>query len=322
MAHINREQRYTISVMLSQGQTQQAIASTIGKNKSVIFREIRRNRDQRSQVYHFELAQRKSENRQRDKPRQRRFTPAIQLYVEQGISSDLSPEQIAGVAKLTGVACVSHETIYQHVWADKRKKGTLYLHLRNKGRRYRKRGASKDTRSLIRNRVDISQRPLIVEQKTRVGDFELDTVIGRNHKGALVTTNDRRTGLVKIRKVASKDAKGVALATISLLYDFRDILHTITSDNGLEFAEHEMISDCLNIDFYFARPYHSWERGANENTNRLIRQYFPKKTDFDSITDKQVQKVEDILNNRPRKRLGYQSPLYTFNKLTKVAFVA
>jgi len=309
-----------ICEMRKQGHTQTDIARIIGKDKSVVCREIRRNMDQRSKVYHFDLAQRKSEERQRDKPRRHSFTPEILLYVEARIKDDLSPEQVVGEACLQGIACVSHETIYQHIWADKKQGGELHKHLRNRGRRYRKRGSKKDARGIILNRVDISQRPLIVEEKTRVGDFELDTIIGKNHKGAMVTTNDRRSGLVKIKKVASKDAKGVAMATIQFLYDYRTFLHTITSDDGKEFAEHEMISDCLNIDFYFARPYHSWERGANENTNRLIRQYFPKKTDFDTVSDQQAQWVEDKLNNRPRKRLGYRSPLYIFNQLTKVAF--
>ena len=167
-------------------------------------------------------------------------------------------------------------------------------------------------------------RPSVVDEKSRVGDFEIDTVIGKNHQSALVTINERKTGRVKIIKVPTKEAETVAHATIDALMPYKEIIHTITADNGKEFAMHEKISQQLDIDFYFAKPYHSWERRANENTNGLIRQYFPKKTDFATVTDEQVQWVEDKLNNRPRKRFNFESPNAIFNKLTnqeKVAFV-
>jgi IS30 family transposase len=198
------------------------------------------------------------------------------------------------------------------------------MHLRTQGKRYRKRGQKKDQRGIIPNRVDIDKRPKIVEEKTRVGDFEVDTIIGKNHQGALVTINDRKTGIVKIRKVNSKNAEQVAQAVIDALTPYKPFLHTITSDNGKEFALHAQISQHLGVEFFFAKPYHSWQRGANENLNGLIRQYFPKKTDFSTISDHQVQMVEEKLNNRPRKRFNFESPLYMFNLLTnssKVAFV-
>lgn len=321
MAHINQEQRYTISAMLKLGNVLKTIGLAIGKDKSVISREIRRNADPTSGLYDPAQAQKLRDQRSKSRPRFTRFTPQIIEYVRGRLGDDLSPEQVAGEARLKGIPCVSHERIYQFVWLDKKQGGTLHAHLRNKGRKYRKRSSAKDTRGIIKERRDISKRPAIVDEKIRVGDFELDTIIGKNHKGAMVTTNDRLSGLVKIRKVASRDSTLVMIATIGALNEHKDIIHTITSDNGKEFAGHQTISKVLNVDFFFARPYHSWERGANENTNRLIRQYFPKKTDFAKISNAEVQVVEDKLNNRPRKRLGFQTPLHIFNQLKNVAFI-
>jgi len=324
MKHLTVQQRYAISLLLQQGKTQKEIAQIIGKHKSTVSREIARNQDKRSGKYNYELAERKYRQRIREKPKKIHFTQAVKDFVESQLKEDLSPEQIVGVAKKEGIACVSHERIYQHVWEDKKKGGRLYMHLRTQGKRYRKRGQKKDQRGIIPNRVDIDKRPKIVEEKIRVGDFEVDTIIGKNHQGALVTINDRKTGLVKIRKVNSKNAEQVAQAVIDALTPYKPFLHTITSDNGKEFALHAKISQHLGVEFFFAKPYHSWQRGANENLNGLIRQYFPKKTDFSTITDHQVQMVEEKLNNRPRKRFNFESPLYMFNLLTnssKVAFV-
>ena len=320
MKHLTVEQRYLISILKEQGSSQKKIAKMIGKDKSVVSRELSRNCDQRSGKYNYELAQRKYRQRIEQKPQHIRFTPEVKEYVKKGIEEDLSPEQIVGIATKEGKVCVSHECIYQHIWADKKQGGKLYEHLRTQGKRYRKRGSKKDRRGIIPNRVDIDQRPSVVEEKKRFGDWEIDTVIGKNHKGALVTMNDRKTGLVKIKKVVNKEAETVAKSAIEAMMPFKKLLHTITADNGKEFALHQKISEALKISFYFAKPYHSWERGANENTNGLIRQYFPKKTDFATITDEQVQWVEDKLNNRPRKRLDFLTPNQIYNQTEKVAF--
>lgn len=172
--------------------------------------------------------------------------------------------------------------------------------------------------------MDISQRPEIVDRKERLGDLEIDTMIGQNHKGALLTINDRVSNKVMIEKLNSKDAKELAGKVIERLSAYQEKVHTITSDNGKEFAEHKMISSELKVDFFFAKPYHSWERGANENINGLIRQYFPKKTSFENIYDDDVKRVEEILNNRPRKKLNFLTPneFLLLNLLdTKVAFI-
>jgi IS30 family transposase len=321
MKHLTVEQRYAIFILKEEGKSQKEIAKMIGKDKSTVSRELARNCDKRSGKYHHELAQRKYRKRMEEKPKHIRFTPEIKYFVERKIKDDFSPEQIVGTAKKEGIACVSHERIYQH---DKKQGGNLYTHLRTKGKRYRKRGSKKDRRGMIPNRIDISQHPPIVDEKSRVGDFEIDTLIGKNHQSALVTINERKTGLVKIRKVPAKEAELVANAAINALLPYKNFIHTITGDNGKEFALHSKISQQLNIGFYFAKPYHAWQRGANENLNGLIRQYFPKKTDFNKITEEQVQRIEDILNNRPRKRLNFESPneiFYQLTNQTKVAFV-
>lgn len=324
MSHLTYEQRYAISVMLKSKYRQKQIAEAIDKDKSVVSREIARNCDKRNGNYDADLAERKYEKRRDSKPKKVYFTAEIQEMVEDKLAKKYSPEQIVGVAKKQGVAWVSHERIYQHIWKDKRKKGNLYDHLRTKGKRYRKRGAAKDSRGIIPDRVDISQRPKVVDDRERAGDLEIDTIIGKNHQGAILTVNDRASGLLKMKKLEGKSAQQLAMATIELLEDMKPFLNTITADNGREFAAHQSISKALEIDFYFARPYHSWERGANENLNGLIRQYIPKQTDFSTITDEYIKFVENELNNRPRKRHDFQTPNQIFNQLTnhqEVAFV-
>ena len=294
--------------MIQQECKQKDIALAISKDKSVVSRELRRNCDKRNEEYKADLAQRKYEKRQKDKKKHIYFTEEVKQHVNERLRKDLSPEQIAGRAKLEGRECVSTERIYQYVWKDKKEGGDLHTHLRHKGHRYRKRGNAKDSRGIIKDRVDISQRPEIVDRKERLGDLEIDTMIGQNHKGALLTINDRVSNKVIIEKLNGKDAKELARKVIERLSPYQKKVHTITSDNGKEFAEHKMISSELNLDFYFARPYHSWERGANENINGLIRQYFPKKTSFENISDDDVKRVEEILNNRPRKKLNFLTP--------------
>lgn len=319
MSHLTREQRYTIEVLLSQNYSKPEIASVIGKDKSVVYREITRNCDKRSGVYQSDLAQRKYAYRLKEKEKKSTFTDQIKQTVNHFIKEDYSPEQIVGYCKKNQIQCVSVERIYQHVWKDKKQKGTLFKHLRTQGKRYRKRGKTYDTRGKLTDRNPIENRPKIVEEKQRFGDFELDTIIGKNHQGAIVTINDRCTGLFKIKKVVSKESKLVKDAVVELLSELKPFIHTITSDNGKEFAQHKEISEELNIDFYFANPYSPWERGANENLNGLLRQYIPKSSSFEDLTDEKLYEIQEKINNRPRKRFNFESPNYMFNQ--KVAFV-
>lgn len=324
MSHITEAQRYTIFCMFKQGKTQTEIGKSIGKHKSVISREISRNKDGRSGGYRYDLAQRKYERRRKFSAKHIRFTAAIKSKVVALLEQDYSPEQLVGYLGKKGEDCVSHESIYQYIWENKKQGGELYTHLRRQGRHYRKRGNLKDNRGIIKDRIGIEQRPAIVENKERFGDLEVDLIIGKGHKEAILTANERASGAFKMKKIPSKKAEIVAAAMCEMLEDWKPYIYTITSDNGKEFAAHQSVAKQLNIDYYFARPYHSWERGANENLNGLIRQYFPKKYDFSLITEQKMKEVEEKINQRPRKRYGYENPIFVMEKLLfndKVAFV-
>jgi len=206
---------------------------------------------------------------------------------------------------------ISHETVYQHILKDKKNGGNLYTHLRRSGKKYKKRCGAKDTRGSIKNRTPISERPPEMEKKERLGDWEGDTVIGKNHKGALVTLVDRVSKETLIAKVNTRKADAVANAVINLLKSNNYPVETITFDNGKEFAYHERIAKKLKAAVYFAEPYSSWQRGLNENTNGLIRQYFPKGSSFEGIEQEDIKQVMEKLNNRPRKGLGFATPIQT-----------
>ncbi|CDN30537.1 Mobile element protein [Mucinivorans hirudinis] len=299
------EQRYTIFAMQQKSYPQKEIAETIGVSKSTISRELRRNCDKRSGKYVMDLAQRKADERKKSKRHKQTFTLKMQKRVKRMLKIGFSPEQITGRCRLLGKEMVSHETIYKWIWADKLSGGELYKLLRRQGRKYAKRGSKNAGRGFIPNRIDIDQRPAVVELKERFGDLEIDTIIGKNHKGAILTINDRATSRVWIRKLSGKEATPLAEKTTSALKKVKELIHTMTADNGKEFAKHEEIAQKLELNFYFCKPYHSWERGANENTNGLIRQYIPKGTDFSEITDKQIKWIENKLNSRPLKAIQH-----------------
>lgn len=325
MSQLNLEQRYTIETLYKEGYSQTYISSRINRDKSVVCREIKRNCDERDKTYRAVLAQKKCDKRHKNKPKKIYFTDEVKTYVDACLIEEFSPDQITGLAKTNSIFCVSHERIYQYVWSDKKQGGSLFRHLRHCGRKYANRASANKRRGQIIGRVDIDERPDIVEEKQRFGDFEIDLIIGRNHKEAIFTANDRATGLLRMNKVKSKEANEIELVAIDTLCEFTYILHTATSDNGKEFANHAAIAKALKVDYYFAKPYQSWQRGANENLNGLIRQYFPKGMDFSTITENQIRYVEEKLNNRPRKRFGYLTPnqvyLTTLNNNGKVAFM-
>jgi IS30 family transposase len=323
MAHITVEQRYQIQALLAAEKKPKEIALILGKDKSVISRELSRNRLQNGK-YKPEIAQQYYRHRRKQCRKVSKMQiPELKEYVDKQLLEDKSPEQISGIMrKEEHSLSLSHEAIYQYIWKDKSTGGELYKNLRNQGRRYQKRGNSKDNRGVIPNRIGIEQRPEVVEQRGRVGDFEIDLVIGKNHKNAILTIVERKSGFALLRKLPSKEAAVTAEQLVDALLPIKEYVHTITSDNGKEFAKHELVAKALDASFYFATPYHSWERGVNENYNRLLRQYFPKKTCFDDITDEQMLMVQNKLNNRERKRLGFVSPIKYLQSLllTKVAF--
>ena len=324
MKHLTKEQRYTIETMHASGYSLKDISKTISKDKSTISRELKRNCDQRNGTYRTELAEKKANERHKDKPKNIRLTEAVKLYIKDCLKLRYSPEQISGRAKVDGVECVSTEAIYLYIWADKRQGGELYKHLRSKKKKRKKRSAKKDNRGQIPNKTSIDERPSIVDEKQRFGDYEIDLVIGKGHNMALLTMNDRATGVAEIVLLTGKNAEEVKEKVIENLQSKGEI-YTITSDNGKEFSKHLEIAEALKIDYYFAHPYSSWERGANENFNGLVREFFPKKHDFSLITQEQILQAVENLNNRPRKRFGFLTPnevyLQTINNKGGVAFV-
>jgi len=305
---LTQEQRYQILAYMKAGFNQTDTAYFIGVDKSTISRELRRNRGQRGyrpqQAHQFCL-----ERRQRKA--KTRIEPSTWQLVRRLLRHDWSPEQIHLWLDKQAHIQISPEWIYQYVLADKQAGGTLYQHLRCQKQR-KKRYGTYSRRGQIPNQVSIDQRPAVVETKSRFGDWEVDTVIGKQHRQALVTIVERKSKLTLIAKVFRKTAEAVTQAIIRLLKPFAPWVHTITADNGREFADHQKIAKALKTRFYFAHPYASWERGLNENTNGLIRQYFPKKHDFTTITQNQIDKVMDRLNNRPRKCLGIKTPNQVF----------
>lgn len=312
---LTRERRYQIYALKRAGQNQTEIAMLVSCHKSTISRELRRNCGAKG--YRPYQANELAYDRQCAAYRARIAWQTWQ-QVERLLRQDWSPQQIAGRLKLEQQARVSHEWIYLYVYADKRRGGTLHQHLRSQ-KKQRKRYNGYIRRGQIPNRLSIEKRPKIVADKRRFGDWEADTIVGARHKGGLLSLVERKSKLTRLRKLATKSAAEMKDRSIALLAPLATRVHTITVDNGKEFCDHELIAAGLQARIYFAHPYASWERGLNENTNGLVRQYFPKKYQFARITDKDVQQVEDLLNNRPRKTLGYRTPNEVFFKQRSVA---
>ena len=312
---LTQDQRYQIYACMKADWSQQSIAAEVGVHPSTISREMARNRGRRG--YRPKQAQEKAQRRKQHHVATR-ISPSTWRMIESYVRQDWSPEQISGWLSKEQRQQVSHERIYQYIYADKQAGGTLHQHLRCRKVR-RKRYGSYDRRGQIEGRRSISSRPSIVAEKRRIGDWEADTIIGQNHQQAIVSVVERKSKLTLLKKVAHRTSEAVEQALAELLKPFQERCHTITSDNGKEFANHQAIAESLQAAFYFAHPYSSWERGLNENTNGLVRQYFPKKSSFSKITDRDVQQVMDRLNNRPRKRLGYKTPNQVFFKQKPIA---
>lgn len=302
------EQRYGIYSLLETGHTQNEMARVIGVHRSTISRELKRNKGQRG--YRCSQAHRKALARRKGKV-PLRIDKKTWDIVDMHIKEDWSPEQISGRLKRVKNIAISHEWIYQHILEDKRAGGNLYVHLRCRKKR-KKRYGSKEYRGQIPHMTSIEDRPAIVDTRERLGDWEVDTIIGKRHKQVLVSLAERKSRLTLIYKVDRKKKEQVRDAIHKLLLPIKDYVHTLTSDHGKEFTDHEIIADRLEADFYFAHPYASYERGLNENMNGLIRQYFPKDTDFTTITTQEIITVMKKLNNRPKKCLGYLTPNEVF----------
>jgi IS30 family transposase len=303
------EQRCQIEALNKSGFSQQAIGDTVGVSQPTISRELKRNTGERG--YRHQQAQRMTCERRGEACSATKMTPAVLTLIGQKLQLCWSPEQISGWLLEEREQCLSHESIYRHVWADKRAGGALHSFLRRRGKRYQWRGSNgKTSRGQIKDRVSIDERPAIVDENVQPGHWEIDTVIGKGHKGVLVTIVERVTKFTRSCRVASKSAAHVTAATIALLKPFKALVLSITADNGKEFAYHKQIAKSLECDVYFAHPYSSWERGLNENTNGLLRQYFPKETNFNEVSDSAVAKAIKLLNDRPRKLLDFKTPAY------------
>ncbi len=310
---LTREQRYQISALLKEPHTYKQIAHNIGVHPATISREVRRNRGQRG--YRPKQADETAQHRKQQRVKAR-IQPETWARVEVLVRQEWSPEQIAGRLALEQQPTVSHERIYQYIYADKAQGGDLSRHLRCQKQR-RKRYGSYDRRGQIKDRQSIDQRPAIVDAKERLGDWEGDTIIGRNHQQAIVSLVERQSQFVRLAPVARNTAAAVAAAIRTQLQALT--VKTITTDNGREFAQHQEIARSLGAAFYFAHPYSSWERGLNEQVNGLVRQYFPKRHDFATITEAEITHVIERLNNRPRKTLGYKTPNEVFFKQPLIA---
>lgn len=304
---LTQEQRYQIYALRKTGHSRIEIAAVIGVHKSTVGRELKRNRGQRGyrpqQAHNLAM-----ERRPKGVPR---IMAETWRRVEKLLRQDWSPEQISGRLKKEQKVCISHEWIYQYVLQDKQTGGDLYRHLRCQKKR-RKRYGKYDRRGKLPNCRSIEERPAVANGRKRLGDWEVDTLIGKGHKLAMVTLTERKSRFTLLGKVAQRTAQAVQDQIHQLLLPVIDKVHTLTSDHGKEFACHEQIAEMLNLTFYFAHPYAAWERGTNENTNGLLRQYFPKQHDFQTVSLEEIEQAMSRLNFRPRKTLRFKTPFEVF----------
>ena len=310
--HLSREERYQISALLKEGLNLSQIAANLKRSKSTISREIARNSGLRG--YRPRQASLLAEDRSINSRNARQIDPSDWLSVERYLQSQWSPEQIAAEVP------ISHETIYRHIYADKSFGGTLYSHLRCQKKRRKRYASGRDRRGQIIGRRAISERPAHIEERRQIGHWEGDTLIGKRHKYAIVSLVERKSGYAVLAKVERKSADLVSTAIIKRLKPIAKQVRTLTYDNGKEFADHAAIDKALSSTAYFADPYSSWQRGSNENLNGLIRQYIPKSRPLSTVSNEELAKIEQLLNNRPRKRLGYKTPHEIFTEsLNRVA---
>jgi len=305
--HLTYDKRCQIYALLKSGWAKAEVARQIGVHRSTITKELKRNTGRKGYRY-IQAQEKASARRVAASAAPRKMKPGLVREIEEKLTQEQwSPDQISGWLRTQGQACVSRERIYRHIWKDKRNGGGLWRCLRHNGKKYNKRKGKNSGRGLIPGRVDIAERPAIAAEKCRIGDWEGDTIIGRSPK-AIMTHVDRKSKSTKLAILPDKSAASVQKASDASLLPIAHKIETITYDNGKEFAGHAQIAAKLGAHIYFAKPYHSWERGLNEHTNGLVRQYFPKGSDFSTLTPADVQRVEDKLNSRPRRHSATKHP--------------
>lgn len=306
---ITFEERYTLGLLRRQGLSAAAIARVLGRHRSTIGREVRRNGTPRDGCYRPQLAQWYAQRRRSFSRRNRRLAPADWARVQALLRLDWSPDQVAGWLGRHGLLTISHETIYRHIWADLATGGTLHEHLRGARKQRRKRYRSYDSRGRLAGKRPITARPAVVEGRTQVGHWEVDTLLGAGQAGpCVVSLVERKTGYLMLGKLERRSTAAVNRRLTALLPRQPQPVRTITADNGTEFHGYRAVETKTGVRFYFATPHHAWERGTNENTNGLLRQYLPKRHSMAELTQWDCNAIARKLNRRPRKRLGYQTP--------------
>lgn len=306
--------RYMLAALRKQGLNQSQIAAALGRHRSTISRELCRNSSRLDGHYRPSKAQERTNGRRSRSRRNLRFTVQDFARVDDLLRRQWSPEQVSGHLGREGQLSISHETIYRHIWRDKKSGGLLHTHLRGARKRRRKRYGSYDSRGRLSGKRPISERPPEVETRQQTGHWEIDTVMGTGSKDCIVSLVERKTGLLLIGKLEDRTTGSLNRRVIHLINGHDGAFKTITSDNGTEFHDYKRIEGRTQATFYFARPYHSWERGSNENANGLIRQYLPRGTSMAELSQPQCNAIARKLKTRPRKRFGFRTPLECYNE--------
>ncbi len=310
---ITLEERYTIWSLKRQGRSQAGIARHVGRDRSTISRELRRNCSPWDGCYRPDKAQEMANGRRSRSRRNWRFYGHEWQLVETLLRRDWSPEQVSGYLARAGILSISHETIYRYIWIDRGQCGTLYRHLRCATKKRRKRYGRYDSRGRLAGKRAISERPAHIEGRRSIGHWEIDTVMGVGNDHCVVTLVERASGYLLVGKLRARNMADAAKRTIDLVRKHPGKVATITADNGSEFHSYRKVEKATGATYYFATPHHAWERGTNENTNGLLRQYLPKRTAMDHITQVDCNRIAKKINSRPRKRLGYRTPEEVFN---------
>ena len=312
---LHAEERSALAALRRVGLSKAEIARALGRHRSTVGRELKRNAAPHDGWYRAKRAQQRAHARRYRSRRNSQFGRAERARVEELLKEQWSPEQVSGHLARSGEVLISHETIYRHVWRDLQAGGTLHAHLRCARKQCRKRYGRHDSRGRLAGKRMIGERPVVVERRKRIGNWEIDTVRGESlgeSSDCILTLVERKTGYVLIGKMKARTAAESNRALLELLARHPGRVKTITADNGTEFHWYGQIEAVSPVKFYFATPHHSWERGTNENTNGLIRQYLPKGKTMRGVRQSKCDLIADKLNNRPRKRHGYKTPNQCF----------
>ena len=302
-------ERYTLGLLRRDGASAAAIARTLGRHRSSISREVRRNATHHDGTYRPQLADWYARGRRSHSRRNTQFTRTDWARVETLVREDWSPEQVAGRLRRDGILAISHETIYRYLWADKVAGGQLYRHLRGARKLKRKRYGAYDSRGRLAGKRPIAARPSGASNRSRFGHWEGDTMLGAGQAGPCVLTLvERKSGFLMVGKLEQRTGAHVNQRAQQLITSQPRPVRTITVDNGTEFHSYAALEARIPARFYFATPHHAWERGTNENTNGLLRQYLPKGASMSTLSQHDCNRIATKLNRRPRKRLGYRTP--------------